>query len=498
MIEAGTWREGIAALRRVRFFSFYALFALFWVSTLLYYFGELVSFAGWESLRWEFFYGVHDIHRLIFLAPIIYAGYSFRVKGALIVTFASLVVFLPRAVVLSPFSIPILRVALFSVIAGVMGSLTGVARNESERRGRLEALVETERDTLLGILERMEDGVMITAPDHRIRFMNPSMVREFGDGIGSYCYTHLHGFDEPCRENCKLPSVLAGSTERWEYTLPDSRTYEVIASPYLSSDGEDCQLATFRNITQRKKIEIELIEVSRLKSELLSNVSHELRSPLGSIKGIATSLLQKDIKLDSQTTEMLLTGISEETDRLASLVTNLLNMSKLEAGVWKPDMERCHIADIVGDVLEKQKWAHQKHTFVANVEADLPEIHADYGQIRQVLLNLIENATAYSEGGTQVSVSARAVNGTVEVSVTDQGVGIPRKDLKKIFDKFYRGSGERSQPGGTGLGLAICQALVSAHGGRIWAESEVGHGSTFFFTVPVARSDGKRGSARHG
>ena len=110
-----------------------------------------------------------------------------------------------------------------------------------------------------------------------------------------------------------------------------------------------------RNISQRKQVELELIELNQLKSELLSNVSHELRSPLTSIKGIIISLLQKDIEWDDETREMLLTGISEETDRLASLVTNLLNMSKLEAGVWKPEKERCHIADIVNETLGQQK-----------------------------------------------------------------------------------------------------------------------------------------------
>jgi len=489
VIKPPTWREAVAALRGVRFFSFYTVFALFWVCGLLYYFGELVDFAGGDLSRWEFFYGVHDIQRLAFLAPVVYSGYVFRVRGALIVAFASLIVFLPRALIVSPFPEPILRIALFSIVAAVMGALTGVARNESERRGRLEARVETERDNFLAMLEGMEDGVMITGADYRIRFMNPSMVREFGDGIGAYCYRHLCDLSEPRRSICKLPDVVGGATERWEYSFPDGRAYEVIASPYLSSDCEACQLATFRDITQRKKVETELVEVSRLKSELLSNVSHELRSPLSSIKGIATSLLQKDVKLDDATTEMLLTGISEETDRLASLVTNLLNMSKLESGVWKPEKEWCYTADIINDALEKQKWAHQKHIFVADIEAGLPEVCVDYGQMKQVLLNLIENAAAYSNEGTRVSVSARAVNGGVEVSVTDEGVGIPRRDLTKIFDKFYRGTGERSQPGGTGLGLAICQALVRTHGGRIWAESEVGHGSTFFFEVPVANSD---------
>ncbi len=484
-------RAVLAVLRSRSFWDFYIVLSLFGICTLIYYFGELADFAGWTTLRWHFFYTVHDIHRLFFLAPIIYAGYSSRVKGAVIVTVAAFIAFLPRAFVISPFPDPIIRTVLFTIIAGVMGSLTGMIFDESERRSRLEALVRSERDRLMGILERMEDGVLVIGPDYRIRFMNSSMVREFGEGVGSYCHKYLHNFDEPCDRICRLPSVRAGATERWEYTFPDGRVFEVIASPFVDSEGEVCQLTVFRNMTQRKQVELELIKLDNLKSELLSNVSHEFKSPLTSIKGIVSSLLQKDIQLDDETREMFLSSVSEETDRLTSLVTNLLDMSKLEAGVWKPEKERCHISDITNEALEREKWVHKKHIFEALLEPDLPEIYADYGQIRQVLTNLLENAAAYSEEGTKITVRAWTIGGEVEVSVSDQGVGIPQEDLGSIFNKFYRGIQKRQKPGGTGLGLAICQAIILQHGGRIWAESELGHGSTFFFTLPVAVSADK-------
>ncbi|MFC2072211.1 ATP-binding protein [Chloroflexota bacterium] len=485
MDEFSFRRRFLDVIRRCEFHRSFITF-LFVYYTIAYYFGELVDLAGWETLRWEFFYGVHDVHRLFFLIPIVYAGYIFRVKGAVLTTLAAFIVFLPRALVISPFADPILRMLLFTIVAGIVGTLTGMVRNESERRSRLEALIESERDKLLGILERMEDGVFIVGPDYRIRFMNPSMVREFGEGIGSYCYQHLHNFDNPCDQICKLPNVTGGKTDRLEYNFTDGRTYEVIASPFADSDREVCQLAIFRNITQRKQVEIELIELNQLKSDLLSNVSHELRSPLTSIKGIVSSLLQKDIKLDDATSETLLTGISEETDRLASLVTNLLNMSRLEAGVWQPEKERCYIADIIGEVLERQKWVQQKHTFETDLEPDLPEIYADYNQIRQVLINLLENAAAYSQEGTCITVRAKTVDSMVEVGVSDQGVGVPQEDLDQIFDKFYRGSQDRQKPGGTGLGLAVCQSIILGHGGQIWAESKIGHGSTFYFRLYIA------------
>ncbi len=247
-------RDTLARLKNRHYYSIFILLALFAVCSLLYYFGELAAFAGWEAMQWEFFYGVHDTHRLLFLAPIIYAGYVFGVRAAVIITIVTIMALLPRALFISPFPDPLLRTVLFALIAGTMGYLTAKARREYERRCRLETLLASEKDKISVVLERMEDGVFITGPDYRIRFMNPSMVRDFGEGIGSYCYEYLRKFDYPCQQLCKLDGVINGAVERWEYSFPDGRTYEVQASPYIDSDGTVCQLAIFRNITQRKKV----------------------------------------------------------------------------------------------------------------------------------------------------------------------------------------------------------------------------------------------------
>jgi signal transduction histidine kinase len=478
-------RYGTTAPHRVRRRHFYIVLSLFAVCTLFYYFGELVNFAGWTALRWEFFYSVHDVHRIFFLAAMVYAGYFYRVRGALIVTLAAFVAFLPRALIISPYPDPMSRMVLFVIAAGMVSSLTGEMRNEYEKRSRLELLARTERDRLLKMLEGMEDGVIIIGPDKRIRFANAKMVSDFGEGVGSYCYKYLHDSDDRSEGICGLSSVLDGAAERWEYVFQDGRTFDVTASPFVDYDGEACQLATFRDITQRKQAELELTKLSKLKSELVSNVSHDLRSPLTSIKGAISSLLQKDVKLDDGTQQMLLSSVLEETDRLAGLVTKVLDMSKLEAGAWGPEKEHCHIADIINEAVERQKRIDNKHIFETYLEPDLPEIYADYIQIRQVSVNLLENAAAYSGEGTKITVTTRTVNGKIEVSVSDQGVGIPQEDLGKIFDKFYRGTQKRQMSGGAGLGLAICQTIVTNHGGEIWAESESGRGSTFHFTLPA-------------
>jgi signal transduction histidine kinase len=465
--------------------ALYILTIAFSVCALIYYFGELVDAIGFTNLNLPIFNTVHDLHRMLFLIPITYGAYHFRVKGALFVTLAALITFLPRAIFISPYPDPLFRMLLFVLFAGFFGLVLAIVCDKREQQSKLKIVATSERDRFLNILDGVGDGVCIIEPDYRLRFVNPAMIREFGEGIGSYCYKYLYGFDEPCKQYCRLPSVLRGENKTWEYTFPDSRTFEIIASPFRDIDGRICQLTTVKNITQYKRIELELLGLSKFKSEVLSNLSHELRSPLTSMKGVVGSLLQKDVEFDVDTHDMLLEGVLEETNRLERLVTNLLDMSKLEAGVWKPTMKRCSIFEFVNETVSRFSRSHREHIFEIEMEPDLPDIYADHGQIRQVLINLLDNASTYSEEGTRIRVEAKQVNEYIEFSMTDQGQGIPMKDADKIFSKFYRGNQKRKHNGGVGLGLAICQAIVTSHGGRIWANSAPGQGSVFYFTLPI-------------
>lgn len=236
----------LVTLRSRNTYSFYLVFLMWGFCTLFYYFGELIDWAGWEPLRLEFFYSVHDFHRILFLVPLIYASYVFGMKAAVIITIIILMTFLPRAFLISPFPDPLLRMILFTIVAVAMACLTARVRSESERRNRLEVALRSERDKLLGILERMKDGVIIIGPDYRIRFLNQSMIDDFGKGLGACCYQYLYGYNEPCRENCGLEQVISGDMVMREYNLPDGRNYEVLASPYEDSEGVVCQLTVFR------------------------------------------------------------------------------------------------------------------------------------------------------------------------------------------------------------------------------------------------------------
>ncbi|OGO21545.1 MAG: hypothetical protein A2144_06955 [Chloroflexi bacterium RBG_16_50_9] len=248
----GLLKQGIiAGSNRSGIYKPFILPGLLIVCTIFYYFGELVEWAAWDALRASFFYGVHDVHRLLFLVPITYAGYNARIKGAVIVTLVSLIIFLPRAFFISPYPDAFLRMFIFTVFAGTLGGLTGMVHNHMERSQLLETKMADQRNRMLQIIDNMADGIVVTGQDYRIRLMNSRMAKHFGEGTGLTCYEHLHKIQEPCRD-CKIEYII-NSNEicRWQCQFPDSRVCDIIAAPYVDIDGTACQIAIFRDIIPR-------------------------------------------------------------------------------------------------------------------------------------------------------------------------------------------------------------------------------------------------------
>ncbi len=218
--------------------------------TVFYYFGELVDWAAWDALRLNFFYGIHDVHRLVFLAPIVYAGYTAGKKGAVIITLVSFLIFLPRAFFISPYPEPLLRMVLFVIFAGAIGWLVGALREQVLKARRLENAVAAQRDRMLKIIDNIADGIMITGPDYKIRFLNSRMAGRLGEGIGLVCYEYLHHFKTPCPE-CKIQSVIKDREIcRWRCQFHDGSVHEVVAAPYTDADGTACQISVFRDIAR--------------------------------------------------------------------------------------------------------------------------------------------------------------------------------------------------------------------------------------------------------
>jgi signal transduction histidine kinase len=230
-------------------------------------------------------------------------------------------------------------------------------------------------------------------------------------------------------------------------------------------------------------------ELDEMKSQLLSTVSHELRTPLASIKGFATTLLRDDVDWDEESRREFLSIIDEESDRLTELIGNLLDMSRVEAGTLRVEPEPIELAPIIQETAAEFQMMTREHQIQVLLPPILPPVMADPRRARQILRNLVENAIKYSPQGGPITISARTEAGSVQTSVSDQGIGIESQQLDSIFDRFYQvDSASTRKVGGSGLGLSICRAIVEAHGGAIWVESQLGSGSTFYFTFPLTLS----------
>jgi two-component system sensor histidine kinase KdpD len=225
------------------------------------------------------------------------------------------------------------------------------------------------------------------------------------------------------------------------------------------------------------------IESERLRNSLLSLVSHDLRTPLAAIIGSVSGLIELGTILDPTVSRELLQNIYSEAERLSRLVNNLLQATRLEAGI-ELRKELCALEEVVEVALRRLAESLNQRPVVTDVPANLPMVPMDGILLEQVMLNLLDNALRYTPAGTPIEVSASLQNGSVLVAVADRGPGLLPEDLNKVFEKFYRGQ-DRSEQSGAGLGLAICRGIVEAHGGRIWAENHPGGGALFRFTLPL-------------
>ncbi len=240
---------------------------------------------------------------------------------------------------------------------------------------------------------------------------------------------------------------------------------------------------------RQESLQIEVLQrTDRLRAALLSSISHDLRTPLASIKASASSLLQDDVQWSDEERRGFAQAIEREADRLNRLVANLLDMSRIEGGALKPEKEWYPIDELIHDVLDHMQPLLRGREVKTEIPDDLPPVQLDYLEIEQVLTNIIENAVRYTPSNTPIYVSAHVEGDQMVISVEDHGPGIPPTDLERVFDKFYRVSGKTSeQQAGSGLGLAVSKGLVEAHEGHIWAENRQGGGAIFHFTLPLTR-----------
>jgi PAS domain S-box-containing protein len=336
-----------------------------------------------------------------------------------------------------------------------------------------------ERAQAVRVLATIGDGVFLVDRSGRIRLWNAAAERITGIAevlaIGRRAVDTIPNWAaiEP-----RVPVALAGEPARAESVPLEVALGELWLS--MSAVGyEDGTVYAFRDLTEERALET-------MRQDLVATVSHELRTPLAAIYGAALTLRRGDIELELELRDKLLEVVAEESERLSEIVNDLLLASQLDAGKLRVQIEECDPREIAELELEAARVHLPENVeLVLDAPDELPPVAADPGQLRQVLSNLIENAVKYSPEGGTVTVALTPSNHHVRFSVSDDGLGIPPAEQRRIFEKFYRLDPDMTRGvGGTGLGLYICRELVRQVGGRIWVESGGDKGSTFYVEIP--------------
>ncbi|MFZ5858125.1 MAG: ATP-binding protein [Chloroflexota bacterium] len=348
---------------------------------------------------------------------------------------------------------------------------------------RLYGQINIEKQRLDALLDSAADGIMILNADLTIERVNDAFERIFGrthDQLAGAPHADVIRWardpigvplDEAIADGWPLtPNAtlyIEGDLKRPEPpTIPVGITY----APLLNAEGK------LRNVTVTVRDITHFRNADEVKSTFISVVSHELRTPVALIKGYASTLRRDDAKWDKRTISDSLEVIEEEADRLAKMIDDLLDASRLQAGGMSLNRADVALPALASRVIERFAVQSSKHQLVADFPEKFPVILADETRIEQVLANLVSNALKYAPQG-EIRISGQVRPEQVIVCVSDQGAGIEAKDLPHIFDRFYRSTNAVKQTKGAGLGLYLARAIVEAHGGRIWADSPAGAGT---------------------
>jgi two-component system sensor histidine kinase KdpD len=231
-----------------------------------------------------------------------------------------------------------------------------------------------------------------------------------------------------------------------------------------------------------------LKDTEKLQTALINSISHDLRTPLVSVIGVLSSLQEEGMSLDNAAKKNMLQVAREEAERLNRLITNLLDVSRIEAGAMKINRQPSNVQDLVGAAVEQLGSRAHDRPIAIDVPAELPFVSVDFALIVQALVNILDNALKYSPVDLPVEIKGRQIGREVTIVIADHGPGIPPQDLSHVFEKFYR-IRRPDKVAGTGLGLSICKGIVDAHGGHITAENRPGGGAVISLTLPVAEPD---------
>lgn len=385
----------------------------------------------------------------------------------------------------------VLRLISFLIAAMLSSSLAGLVHRQTEQLGQRAAELES--------LYAVSQAISAQVDLDRIMPVLASTAVELLHAHGCVLYVDLGASERVFRA---APTTAAVELSPTTITAPLQVEDRAVGTMHVQPQPQQIFHAPERRLIEllasQAALAIErarlvaqaadaqaLVESDRLKSALLSSVSHDLRTPLVAIKGIATALRQRDVAWDAVAGQHMLDTLAEEADRLNRLVGNLLDMSRIESSALHPAREWEDLGEIVGGVLARMRPQLRNRTVKTDLPADLPLLWVNAVLIDQVLTNLVENALKYTPAQSPLAIAAEAQGETMQVRLIDQGPGIAADALPHIFDKFFRVVGPERHADGTGLGLAICQGIIEAHGGRIWADNQPQGGAAFTFTLPL-------------
>lgn len=335
--------------------------------------------------------------------------------------------------------------------------------------------LDAERARLATLLDQITDGVLIADEDGLVQFANPAAGRLFQTSdplkrsIAEVVRNHqLVEAWRRCQQTRQMQSETVEVPTRHQYL-------QLVVIPDRHSSGS---LLLVQDLTRLRRLET-------VRRDFISNLSHELRTPLASLKAL-TETLQDGALDDPPAARRFIDQIQVETDALTQMVTELLELSRIESGRLTLDLQPAAPCDLLDSACKRMQLQAERAGLSLRVDcaADLPNVSIDSQRLEQVLVNLIHNAVKFTRPGGEVVLGAVSEEGGVRFVVRDTGIGIPADDVPRIFERFYRVDKSRTGSG-TGLGLSIARHIVEAHGGKIWAESIEGQGSAFYFTIPV-------------
>jgi two-component system phosphate regulon sensor histidine kinase PhoR len=336
--------------------------------------------------------------------------------------------------------------------------------------------LDAKRAELAAVLDRMTDGVLIADSGGKVTLANPAAegLFEVKNAIG-------HTVAEVLRQHKLVEawqrSHETGQPQEESVELSARRQFlQLVVLPDQQSGGS---LLLVQNLTRVRRLET-------VRRDFISNVSHELRTPLASLKALTETLRDGALE-DPKAAHRFLGRIEIEVDALTQMAQELLELTRIESGQVPLEFKAIPAASLLLSAADRMRAQAERAGLVIRLGApqDTTNVRADPSRLEQVLVNLIHNAVKFTRPGGEVVLSVQTEKVVVRFAVRDTGVGIPVDDLERIFERFYKADRARSG-GGTGLGLSIARHIVEAHGGKIWAESEEGRGSTFYFTIPVA------------